>query len=449
MDAQVKPKQTPKTDPDKDPGQHPIPVPFPLPTDEPTKEKQDKCQVCTNRKVPLSEATCKQLQTLLTKTQHRAGVEKLCQKIEDDTMLQLVAQKLNEYPAEVATIFLTDITPVACGGKNYLCENVDLLNANLVQAWKAEYDALKPAGEKPRNDFETLQVILKMQTTEQTQVEHLFEIVNASGTGETITGTPQEKLQVFLKRYSIADCQTCGNGATYGIPTLAIVWLNAQYMIGLYDAGLTDAYNLLSTNTFLHPSTGNWGFVAKSGVNHMISDIRTRSLTLADIEHLDQGLSGSTKRYDLKRQGNKGYIEYKSYTENYGLNDLTGIGSGSWKDFDQFIAYLSQPEVVDMQGGSLEYVFDKKKIPNVNDIKSQFRTMMVDDSNPNNLQLKPQGVTVFNTIWGNNGLRASLFPRTDYDPNYSEIQYKDAALLDFIEIVSDVNNNFYKFINVK
>jgi hypothetical protein len=99
------------------------------------------------------------------------------------------------------------------------------------------------------------------------------------------------------------------------------------------------------------------------------------------------------------------------------------------------LAYLKQPQVQDMGGNSLEYVFDAKKIPNVGDIKTAFQKLMYDGKN-----LTTQGTEVFNTIWGNNNLAGNLFGN----------RLEPAAKLYFTStLVSDISSSFYNFINVK
>lgn len=238
-----------------------------------------------------------------------------------------------------------------------------------------------------------------------------------------------------MQAYSVADCPTCENPSTYGIPDLAEVWQNATYILNLHNQNVVGARNLITGSSLLHPSNSGFGWGAKSGANHMIKDIRSRGWTSSNISGIDQGLPYSSKRYDLQKSNGAGFVEYKSYSEDYGIGDITGIGSGSWKDFDQFLAYLKQPQVQDMGGNTLEYVFDAKKIPNVGDIKTAFQKLMYDGKN-----LTPQGTEVFNTIWGNNNLAGNLFGN----------RLEPAAKLYFTStLVSDISSSFYNFINVK
>lgn len=127
-------------------------------------------------------------------------------------------------------------------------------------------------------------------------------------------------------------------------------------MLNLHNQNVLGARNLITGSSLFHPANTGFGFGAKSGANHMIKDIRSRMWGATNIAAIDQGLPNSTKRFDLQRSNGEGYIEYKSYSEDYGIGDVTGIGSGSWKDFEQFLAYLKQPQVQDM-GGLLSNMF--------------------------------------------------------------------------------------------
>jgi|GEM_PF-3937979 len=78
---------------------------------------------------------------------------------------------------------------------------------------------------------------------------------------------------------------------------------------------------------------------------------------------------------------------------------------------------------------TVEYVFDGKKIPN-----------------PNNLQLKPPGITVFNTIWSNTRLKTSLF---ETDININNLQDRANTLDDFKDLVINRDDKIFGFISVK
>ena len=212
-------------------------------------------------------------------------------------------------------------------------------------------------------------------------------------------------------------------------------------MLGLYDAGLIDAQKLLNGGTLMSTV-----FSMKSGTNHMISDMRSRNMTRPNIDGLDKAFASRGKEYDLKRSSSGGFIEYKSYTEDYGLGDVSGIGSGSWKDFDQFIAYLSQPEVSDLRGVTLEYVFNAKKIPDVGLVKAQFQKMMYNSSGN---VLTTQGTKMFNVIWANVGLKEVLFPRATFPNEFTNDQYRDASNIDFTQYCSSLDKKLFEFIKIK
>jgi hypothetical protein len=105
----------------------------------------------------------------------------------------------------------------------------------------------------------------------------------------------------------------------------------------------------------------------------------------------------------------------------------------------QFLCYLRN--ISNMT--NLEYYFDAGKITNKTTedtkiiyVKECFRDMMY---NTTTNQLTAKGTDVFNTIFGNVNIRATLF-----DLNSTVTPQNQ-----FIVIVADLNNGFYNFINVR
>jgi hypothetical protein len=85
----------------------------------------------------------------------------------------------------------------------------------------------------------------------------------------------------------------------------------------------------------------------------------------------------------------------------------------------------------------LEYWFDAKKTPKLDDVKKKWQQLF-----QGNLQNE-----IFETIWGNdNGLPQSLFGD---DINLNDPQDKVQAKNDFINKISSITNSFYNFIKVK
>ncbi len=114
--------------------------------------------------------------------------------------------------------------------------------------------------------------------------------------------------------------------------------------------------------------------------------------------------------------------------------------------FPQFLDYLRKISKM----SDLEYWFDKRKINNETTIKNIFKSKMLTTTTPESLTTI--GQSVFDKIWGNVALRESLFPRANY-PSMNDVQYKDAANVDFITFVGNtkdnMNSSFYDFIKVK
>ncbi|MBU2062673.1 MAG: hypothetical protein KKH44_12605 [Bacteroidetes bacterium] len=102
---------------------------------------------------------------------------------------------------------------------------------------------------------------------------------------------------------------------------------------------------------------------------------------------------------------------------------------------------LSATAVTSMS--KINYYFDAKKLAGTNNITKEdwvrtvFKDMMY---NATTQALKQQGNEVFEVIWGNTGLRESLFPGIS-DKNLGQDKFE--------EMIETVNSVFYNFIIVK
>jgi hypothetical protein len=133
-----------------------------------------------------------------------------------------------------------------------------------------------------------------------------------------------------------------------------------------------------------------------------------------DVEEEDYNDGNTTSSY------NKSKTQFENFKAGH-----TGV--------KQFIAYLSLAEIDSMN--KLRYYFDAKKGPTEIYVKTVFKDMML-----KNDILTPQGINVFNAIWGNIGLRGKLFGDEDNI---------DDARENFITLIAITNNSFYNFIIVK
>lgn len=141
--------------------------------------------------------------------------------------------------------------------------------------------------------------------------------------------------------------------------------------------------------------------------------------------------------------------EFKSWgiaaTDEVGYDDGEGVdiskspfdnlvaGKGSYGQFRDYLKGITKMS-------ELRYYFDAKKGVSESYAKGKFQQMLQNTDNQ---------TEIFNTIWantgtnGNNGLRQSLFPINNTEA------LKGAALNEFKQMISGLDNNFFKFITVK
>ncbi|RYC68216.1 hypothetical protein [Spirosoma sordidisoli] len=104
-----------------------------------TNPSTNNCSICTGRAMPTS--LCTKLSTVRSRggANGRAGVEKLCRSIPDNTRLEAITDRILLFTdnAEV-TAFLGDIQGANCGSTD-LCGNVENLTTTLVGTWDYLY----------------------------------------------------------------------------------------------------------------------------------------------------------------------------------------------------------------------------------------------------------------------------------------------------------------------
>ncbi|MDZ7898649.1 MAG: hypothetical protein U5N85_11580 [Arcicella sp.] len=194
-------------------------------------------------------------------------------------------------------------------------------------------------------------------------------------------------------------------------------------------------------------TNNGWNFSFQQGHHHQLSDMRINlNLTNANILGIDKTITSNTRQYDLKLKGSlgNGYKEYKSYGSDQ-IEDK--IAKRNWgTEFDQFLAYLKAPETTDMGSPidpakpTLEYIFNVR-LQSEGNIKTAFQNLFCDKCNEPTVTTKtlsPQGVKVFEAIWGNAGLRSNIF---------GTITIEADAKDEFLDLIKSTSNNkVYGFI---
>lgn len=162
-------------------------------------------------------------------------------------------------------------------------------------------------------------------------------------------------------------------------------------------------------------------------LHQTIRDFAKRGIKESDVEGLGKQFPIGTKKYDLRRVGDK-YTEYKN--KDFVSYPLTA----SSDDVDQFInGYLKNLKSMDdfewkAGFGKLEGSWSSEANA-LTEMKKQWKSVF--ESNADE---------IFDVIWENQNLRNSLFE--------SGLEKADIKS-DFLEMISDTNDSFFNFIKVE
>jgi hypothetical protein len=357
------------------------------------------------------------------------AINKLCLV----TDLQAVVSKLNLMPITLGNQLLTDIDET-CTNDKAICSHIADIDVRIIEAWE-KINAAKSSGF--RKDWLSLTNLKNLTTS---------EIQNLQG---------NLSLSELMTRNSRQPCNTCQVTST----TKNYLHPLKEYLLDLKH--FSKLHNELGFEKVIATLKSPFLCRILEPQAYIIKVIKSENLDIKQMEQpkqncrpdvvLEDGTICEFKSWrinpsDLKEEND---VEEEDYLFNNTISSSYDKSKTQFENFKaghtgvkKFIAYLSLNDVNNMN--KLRYYFDAKKGATTTYVKNVFKKMMMQ----NNI-LTAQGNNVFNAIWGNAGLRESLFPRTDYDNNFDENQYKNASLLDFKTDITNTENEFYNFIKVK
>jgi len=242
--------------------------------------------------------------------------------------------------------------------------------------------------------------------------------------------------QQFLSTYNTVNCNTCPQNFGAG---------SDPDIFGK----LTDIIDNTLGEYQKHQNTDNFiGFYSGEPFAKDARNSRDGGQFMLRVMATDTRTNGIQKIDKMFRETWAGQVQ-----GNYKFDLFTGdqTNTGLWfieckstdelpADMGQLSAYFSVIRNI----SNLEYIFNAKKAGTATQAKEAVQKQLY-----NGTSLTNMGTNLFNTIWGNtgtngnNGLRQSLFPINNTEA------LKGGAMNDFKQMISSLDNNFFKFIMVK
>jgi len=370
---------------------------------------------------PTEQAACKCFEQLniSTANAYAPQIEALCVGLLPTNKLEVCARLRAMTPAQQASFLRSDIGDIApIGGLYHIKARIPQINGDIVEAWKMVYSA---KGElRYKKDMPLLTQVAKMQNNRT--------IITRLGGEEAFTD--------IIRKNRFAPCNTC-TGSTTKYSLMHHYLMDVEYFAQNYSN--KDGYDLVRGNQGMRNGGGHQvgatAFVIRTLHNPNIVNTVTGFETI--IETINDADETNTAYADIVQEGNK-IVECKSWELNG--KAFQKFVEGTSGSVAQFKTYLSdQTRVTSMN--QLEYWFDSKKGVNAPQVKEKFKLMMY--NNGAEPGLTPQGLQVFDSIWGNLALRSSIWNNIPVNPNKADYQSRFAA------IAADSNNSFYNFIKVK
>lgn len=402
---------------------------------KPNDDGNNDCSVCKTRQPAPTAALCQKLAMLAQRGNNAPAVEKLCANIIDNAALDRVLTKALGFSVTEQEVFLQDVN-LSLTQSQALNRPANLaqLNPLLMDAWQIIYAGRSGANDRQRTDFETIKNVKSMRDVSLLTAAQISKII---------------------EKNTLAGCNTCGVSSAAHVNKMDEYIKDVTYFVNTFKN--TPGYSSVFSSGITSANRGHViGAVFMLKVlNNDHSIIPTR---------FEDNLNGPLANCEPDARVGAKILEFKSWSPNIGDTDIGSMGDdedyatigGSSaflklannnyaktpNSYTQFVCYLSNISTM----SDLEYIFDKDLLiakgqtdPETY-VKRMFRELL----------LKPtEQQQVFDAIWtntgtnGNNGLRQSLFP-----VNNTEV-LKGAALNEFKQMVLSLDNDFFKFINVK
>lgn len=397
------------------------------------------CEVCKTR----SKAICDKYVEVrnravsggLSRAEADTAVNRICAAIATETGLQAVAGILltnsTDYmPSLVAMVsFLKDINKNF--GKNGLNGNLaSFVDSRWFRAWtvvfKARCAGVSNCNENTKADWAVLQ-----------PVDEMFEYPSL---GIDRLGGYDGLVEV-IKKNNRAPCNTCDPPSVSYLNKMDQYLKDIIYFISNFS-GKEGADKVLGKQGIRNNSRHQ--IEATAFILRVLNEKKMRSDQVSSFEEIVESMNDAgetntafadivTTIIDLGYgyRNPRTLIECKSWAAD-GIAFQKFV-KGDGNAYKQFKTYLGDIGNMDW----LEYWFDGRKA-NSSQVKEKFQELMY-----KNGALTPQGVEIFNVIWGNTSLRRNLFPVNNTEP------LKGAAVNEFKQIILTFDNKFYNIIHLK
>jgi len=317
-----------------------------------TNPSTNNCSICTGRAMPTS--LCTKLSTVRSRggANGRAGVEKLCRSIPDNTRLEAIADRVLLFPPDNAEVsaFLGDVVdgtiPNATNNSAALSRNLNRLSVPWINAWLVCKNA-RP-NSTLRIDTEVLTSIASF-TADQSLVNQLT-IGNLNRFERLLDGNEGFK----------GPCNTCRPASEFVCERLPMMH---EYLNLLMQFTRTYANQPTNLSKFITGEATANLLSKQDGAHHQMRSMtqpgyNTGAVVGFEGKLRDELLTGGTPvcndcSYDVKLQGGV-LVDYKSYT------CTTGIKESQFKQYLQ--CWNNGPNTPLAQQRSFQYIFNSDKL---------------------------------------------------------------------------------------
>lgn len=235
----------------------------------------------------------------------------------------------------------------------------------------------------------------------------------------------EQVLDDIISKAKDSPCSSCGGTGRVGRTEMGAYLDDVDHFIKNFEITSGSKgetfYNWMRGTT--NPNPGQL-----DELHQTLSDFAKRNIKEADVVGIGKQFPNGTKKYDLRRIGDK-YTEYKN--KDFVSSPLSANGSDVDQLINGYIKNISKIDDLEWKAG-LAKLKDKGWTDSnaLTNMKSQWKNVFSDATTKNNL---------FDAIWGNSALKQNTFG------SLSETQAR--AVLD--NWVSTTDDALFKFIKVE
>ncbi len=381
-------------------------------------------------------APCQNFNAIILKA-HNAGmpqiqvdnaIAKLCTITPASTRIS-INTKLgsSSYTNAEVRAFLVDVLGNGVDPAQALSNNILQINSNIIDAWQLVRQARCVNSQvscdaKMPQDFEILKEVANLQNN-TTFLSNLGVIAGADG---------KESLKLFIKKHSTARCYTCGSSATdTHLHYMSAYLIDLVYFVNNFHT-TTDVQSVWNQGLTGSPTQ----VVGGAYMLYLLNQEKNLTLPANEVLRFELDLNNSPnlakpKKADIVLSNSSStqiLVECKSWTHQD--PNFSGLRSGSSASYSQFETYLKNISSMN----ELRYYFDARRT-NITEtyVKDVFKTSFTNNQ-----------PAIFDAIWNNNlGLRQSLFPINNTNA------LKNNAQSEFTQMINTMDNDLFKFLNVK